>query len=59
MQLPYMIEAVRAIKLDHISMTYIYKVFEYLLQLWIGICIRMHSSTLTIADVHPQCCRVD
>ena len=59
MQLPYMIEAVRAIKLDHISMTYIYKVFEYLLQLWIGICIWMHSSTLTIADVHPQCCRVD
>ena len=59
MQLPYMIEAVRAIKLDHISMTYIYKVFEYLLLLWIDICIWMHPSTLTIADVHPQCCRVD
>jgi hypothetical protein len=54
-----MVEAVRPIKLDHISMTYIYKVFEYLLLLWIGICTWMHPSTLTIADVHPQCCRVD
>ena len=32
-----MIEAVRPFKLDHISMTYIYKVFGYLLLLWIGI----------------------
>jgi hypothetical protein len=37
MPLRYMIEAVRAIKLDHISMTYIYKVFGYLLLLWLGI----------------------
>jgi hypothetical protein len=54
-----MIEAVRPIILDHISMSYIYKVFGYLLLLWIGICIWMHPSTLTIADVHPQCSRVD
>jgi hypothetical protein len=59
MPIRYMVEAVRPIKLDHISMTYIYKVFEYLLLLWIGICTWMHPSTLTIADVHPQCCRVD
>ena len=37
MPLRYMIEAVRAIILDHISMSYIYKVFGYLLLLWIGI----------------------
>ena len=46
MQLPYMIEAVRAIKLDHISMTYIYKVFEYLLLLWIVLSVLAASDPL-------------
>jgi hypothetical protein len=52
-----MVEAVRAFKLDHTSISYIYKISEHLLLLWIG--IKMHPSTLAIADVHPQCCRVD
>ena len=37
MQLRYMVEAVRPFKLDHTSMSYIYKVFEHLLLLLMGI----------------------
>ena len=39
MPIRYMIEGVRPMKLDHISMAYIYKVFEHLLLFWIGIWI--------------------
>ena len=52
-----MVGAVKPFKLHDSSMSNIYKVFEHLLLLWIG--IWMHPHTLAIADVHPQCCRVD
>ena len=52
-----MVEAVRPFKLDHIFMSYIYKVSEHLLLLWISIWI--HLSTLTIANIDPQFNRVD
>ena len=57
MPLRCMIEAVRPFKLDLIFMSYIYKVSEHLLLLWISIWI--HLSTLTIANIDPQFNRVD
>ena len=40
-----MVEAVRPFKLDTTSISYIYKVFDYLLLLWIGICMYIHTIT--------------
>jgi hypothetical protein len=48
-----MVEAVRPFKLDHISMSYKYKVSEHLLLLWIGIWMHPHTIT-TIANVTPD-----
>ena len=40
-----MVEAVRPFKLDPKSLAYIYKVFEQLLLLWIGIWMYPHNIT--------------
>jgi len=46
------LEAVEPFKLHHTSMTYIYKVFEHLEQLWIG--IWQHTHTVTTTEVSPD-----
>ena len=46
------VEAVEPFKLHLTSMLYIYKVFEHLLQLWIG--IWQHIHTVTTTDVSPD-----
>jgi len=45
-------EAVEPFKLHPTSMAYIYKVFEHLKQLWMGIWQHLHSFTTT--DVSPD-----
>ena len=42
-----MVEAVEPFKLHPTSMSYIYKVFEHLKQLWMGIWQHIHSITTT------------
>ena len=46
------IEAVEPFKLHPTSMSYIYKVFEHLKQLWMG--IWQHTHTITTTDVSPD-----
>jgi len=46
------VEAVEPFKLHPTSMTYIYKVFEHLKQLWMF--IRQHIHTVTTTDVSPD-----
>jgi hypothetical protein len=45
-------EAVEPFKLHSTSMSYIYKVFEHLKQLWMGIWWHIHS--VTTAEVSPD-----
>jgi hypothetical protein len=45
------VEAVEPFKLHPTSMSYIYKVFEHLKQLWMG--IWQHIHTITTTDVYP------
>jgi len=47
-----MVEAVEPFKLHPTSMSYIYKVFEHLKQLWMG--IREHTHTVTTTEVSPD-----
>jgi hypothetical protein len=47
-----MVEAVEPFKLYPTSMSYIYKVFEHLKQLWIG--IWQHTHTVTTTEVSPD-----
>jgi hypothetical protein len=44
-----MVEAVQPFKLHPTSMSYIYKVFEHLKQLWMG--IWQHTHTVTTTEV--------
>ena len=46
------VEAVEHFKLHHTSMSYIYKVFEHLKQLWMG--IWQHTHTFTTTEVSPD-----
>jgi len=46
------VEAVEPFKLHLTSMSYIYKVFEHLKQLWMG--IRQHIHTVTTTNVSPD-----
>ncbi len=46
------VEAVEPFKLHPTSMSQIYKVFEHLKQLWIG--IWQHTHTVTTTDVSPD-----
>ena len=46
------VEAVEPFKLHPISMSYIYKVFEHLEQLWMG--IWQHTHTVTTTEVSPD-----
>ena len=46
------IEAVKPFKLHPTSMSYIYKVFEHLKQLWMG--TWQHIQTVTTTDVSPD-----
>jgi hypothetical protein len=46
------VEAVEPFKLHPTSMAYIYKVFEHLTQLWMGIWQHIHSVTTT--EVSPD-----
>ena len=45
------VEAVKPFKLHPTSMSYIYKVFEHLEQLWMG--IWQHTHTVTTTEVSP------
>ena len=45
-------EVVEPFKLHRTSMSYIYKVFEHLTQLWMG--IWQHIHTITTTDVSPD-----
>ncbi len=47
-----MVEAVQPFKLHLTSMSYIYKVFEHLKQLWMG--IWQHTHAITNTDVSPD-----
>jgi hypothetical protein len=47
-----MVEAVEPFKLHHTSMSYIYKVYEHLKQLWMG--IWQHTHTITTTEVSPD-----
>ena len=47
-----MVETVEPFKLHLTSMSYIYKVFEHLKQLWMG--IGQHIHTITTTDVSPD-----
>jgi hypothetical protein len=47
-----LIEAVEPFKLHPMSMSYIYKVFEHLLRLWMGIWLHIHIITTT--DAFPD-----
>jgi len=47
-----MVEAVEPFKLHPTSMAYLYKVFEHLKQLWMGIWQHIHSVTTT--EVSPD-----
>ena len=47
-----MVEAVEPFKLYPTSMSYIYKVFEHLKQLWMG--IWQHTHTVTTTEVSPD-----
>ena len=47
-----MVEAVELFKLHPTSMSYIYKVFEHLKQLWMG--IWQHTHTVTTTEVSPD-----
>jgi len=47
-----MVEAVEPFKLYPTSMSYIYKVFEHLKQLWMG--IWQHTPTVTTTEVSPD-----
>jgi hypothetical protein len=47
-----MVEAVEPFKLHSTSMSYIYKVFEHLKQLWIG--IWQLNITITTTEVSPD-----
>ncbi len=49
---PNINEAVEPFKLHPTSMSYIYKVFEHLKQLWMGIC--QHTHTVTTTEVSPD-----
>jgi len=46
-----MVEAVEPFKLPPTSTSYIYKVFEHLEQLWMG--IWQHTHTITTTEVSP------
>ena len=46
------VEAVEPFKLHPTSMTYIYKVFEHLKQLWMG--IWQHTHTVSTTEVSPD-----
>jgi hypothetical protein len=46
------VEAVEAFKLHPTSMSYIYKVFEHLKQMWMG--IWQHIHTVTTTEVSPD-----
>jgi hypothetical protein len=46
------VEAVEPFKLHTTSMSYIYKVFEHLKQLWMG--IWQHTLTVTTTEVSPD-----
>ena len=46
------IEAVEPFKLHPISMSFIYKVFDHLNQLWMG--IWQHTHTITTTEVSPD-----
>ena len=47
-----MVEAVEPFKLHPTSMSYIYKVFEHLKQLWMG--IWQHTLTVPTTEVFPD-----
>ena len=47
-----MVEAVEPFKLYPTSVPYIYKVFEHLKQLWMG--IWQHTHTITTTEVSPD-----
>jgi len=47
-----MVEAVEPFKLHPTSMSYIYKVFEHLKQLWMG--IWQHTHTVTTTELSPD-----
>jgi len=47
-----MVEAVEPFKLHPTSMSYIYKVFEHLKQLWVR--IWQHTHTVTTTEVSPD-----
>ncbi len=47
-----LIEAVEPIKMHPMSMSYLYKRFEYLLRLWMGIWLHIHIVTTT--DTSPD-----
>jgi hypothetical protein len=47
-----MVESVEPFKLHPTSMSYIYKVFEHLEQLWMG--IWQHTHTVTTTEVSPE-----
>jgi len=47
-----MVEAVEPFKLHPTSMSYIYKMFEHLKQLWMG--IWQHTHTVTTTEVSPD-----
>ncbi len=47
-----MVEAVELFKLHPTSMSHIYKVFEHLKQLWMG--IWQHTYTLTTTELSPD-----
>ncbi len=47
-----MVEAVEPFKMHPISMTYLYKVFEHLQLLFMG--IWLHTHTVTTTDVSPD-----
>ncbi len=47
-----LVEAVEPFKLHPTSMSYIYKVFEHLKQLWMG--MWQHTYTVTTTEVSPD-----
>ncbi len=47
-----LIEAVEPFKLHPLSMSYIHKVFEHFLRMWIG--IWLHTHTVTTTDTSPD-----
>jgi len=47
-----MVEAVEPFKVHATSMSYIYKVFEHLKQLWMG--IWQHTHTVTTTELSPD-----